>query len=116
MAKLSVKRVDSAKPGRHVDGDGLMLVVKASGGRSWIVRAQYQGRRRDIGIGGYPIVSLASARELAMDLRRQIRKGVDPVASRRQAKAIPELAEALDMWIAKEAPHWRGGIEGLGSP
>lgn len=112
MANLSVRRVDSAKPGRHVDGAGLMLVVKPTGRKSWIVRVQHEGRRRDIGLGGYPMVRLASARELALDLRRQIRNGVDTVASRRRQRSVPTLAEALDLWIAKEAPDWRGGIDG----
>jgi integrase len=89
-----------------------MLVVLPTGGRSWIVRVQHSGRRRDIGLGGYPIISLARARELALETRRAVREGRDPVAERRQALAVPTLAAALQDWIAKEAPDWRGGLEG----
>jgi len=104
--------VETAKPGRHMDGDGLMLVVQSTGGRSWIVRVQHEKRRRDIGLGGFPIIGLARARELALETRRAIREGRDPIAERQQHLAVPTLAEALHVWIAKEAPDWRGGLEG----
>jgi hypothetical protein len=59
---LSVRKVQTAKPGRHSDGRGLMLLVKASGARSWVLRYQLKGRRRDMGLGPYPEVTLAEAR------------------------------------------------------
>ena len=45
------------KPGRHGDGNGLYLVVKPSGSKSWVIRTVVRGRRCDIGLGGYPLVS-----------------------------------------------------------
>ena len=56
---LSVRKVQTAKPGRHTDGQGLMLLVKPSGARTWVLRYQIKGRRRDMGLGSWPEISLA---------------------------------------------------------
>ena len=50
---LTVRKVATAKPGRHSDGRGLMLLVKQSGARSWVLRYQMKGRRRDLGLGSW---------------------------------------------------------------
>ena len=78
--KLTARRVETAPPGTHEDGRGLRLVVRPSGSRSWILRYQIEGRRRDMGIGRYPETTLAMARDRALDLRRQIDTRRDPVA------------------------------------
>jgi hypothetical protein len=49
MAKLTAVTVKNAKPGRHADGDGLYLLVKPTGAKSWLLRIQVDGQRRDIG-------------------------------------------------------------------
>ena len=61
--QLSAAGVKSAPAGRHIDRHGLMLVVQRSGSRSWIQRIHIQGKRVDIGLGGYPLVKLAEARD-----------------------------------------------------
>jgi len=76
---LSVRKVETARAGRFTDGRGLMLVVKPSGARSWVLRYQLNGRRRDMGLGPYPEITLAAARERALVARRQIVEGVDPL-------------------------------------
>ena len=76
---LSVRKVETASVGRYTDGRGLMLVVKPSGARSWVLRYQLNGRRRDMGLGPYPEVTLSAAREKALVARRQIVEGVDPL-------------------------------------
>ena len=84
MGKLTVYGVKAAKtPGTYQDGDGLMLVVKASGSRSWLVRVQADGRRRDFGLGSAKVVSLADAREKAAEVRKLYKDGIDPVAKRK---------------------------------
>lgn len=111
---LSVRKVQTAKPGRHMDGQGLMLLVKASGARSWVLRYQIKGRRRDMGLGAWPEISLAKARERAMDVRRAIALGQDPmtIAPERKKLTFQEAAEALigakrDGWRnAKHAAQW----------
>jgi Arm DNA-binding domain len=59
---LTILKVKNAKPGRHVDGRGLCLLVKPSGARTWMLRMQLNGERRDYGLGSAHDVSLAEAR------------------------------------------------------
>ncbi len=64
--KLTVQGVKNLKePGKYSDGSGLGLFLwaKPNGGRFWVQRIVINGRRREIGLGGYPVVSLAEARE-----------------------------------------------------
>lgn len=70
---LTILKVKNAKRGRHVDGRGLCLLVKPSGARTWMLRMQLNGQRRDFGLGSAYDVSLAEAREAAALLRRQVR-------------------------------------------
>ncbi len=83
-------------PGRYSVGDGLILVVTKSGSRSWIARVlDPSKRRRDIGLGPYPEVSLKDARRRAGEMRNQSREGVDPVAAKRAAaRTIPTFKVA----------------------
>jgi hypothetical protein len=69
---LTILKVKNAKPGRHVDGRGLCLVVKPSGTRTWVLRMQLNGQRRDYGLGSAYDVSLADARTAAAELRRRV--------------------------------------------
>ncbi len=84
MGTLTAIKVKTTKePGRYGDGDGLMLVVKPSGAKSWQLRVQSAGKRRDIGLGSASTTSLADARERASEVRKQIRSGIDPVEAKR---------------------------------
>ena len=86
MAKLTALSAKTlSKPGRHGDGDGLYLNVSPAGSKSWVQRIVILGRRRDIGLGPYPAVSLARAREIAHDNRSAIAQGRDPIAEKREA-------------------------------
>ena len=64
-----------SKPGLHGDGNTLYLQVSKTGGKSWIQRVMICGRRREIGLGGFPTVPLAEARTLAMANRRAKKGG-----------------------------------------
>ncbi|MFN7174375.1 MAG: tyrosine-type recombinase/integrase [Thermaurantiacus tibetensis] len=111
--RLSARRVKTAGEGWHFDGVGSGLALRVRGnGRSWVLRVRMDDRQRDIGLGRWPDVSLAMARQRATEMRRAIAEGRDPVAERRAARAVPTLAQALDAWIAKEAPGWKGGAQG----
>lgn len=66
---------------------GLYLQLTPNGGRTWILRMLVGGRRRDIGLGGYPTVTLAQARDKAREAREKVQRGVDPVEERKSAKA-----------------------------
>lgn len=103
---LSARRAETAKPGRHGDGRGLFLYVKPSGARSWVLRYQVQGRRRDLGLGPYPDVNLAMARERASEARRLIAMGDDPIAKKQQAKPKTFRDAALEL-IESKRPGWK---------
>lgn len=90
---LTALKVKNAKAGRHVDGRGLCLLVKDSGARTWVLRMQQDGRRRDYGLGSVADMSLADARDAAATLRRQVRAGVDPVAERRMSRKVAPTFE-----------------------
>ena len=77
---LTDARVRHAKPGKHYDLNGLFLLVESGGSRRWVQRIVIQDKRRDLGLGSYPLVSLAEAREAAADNRKVARAGGDPTA------------------------------------
>ena len=103
-----------SRPGRHGDGDGLYLHVAPAGSKSWVQRIVVDGRRRDIGLGPYPAVSLARARAIAHDNRTAVAEGRDPVAEKREARetarrpapSIPTFAEAAARVIELRRPTW----------
>ena len=95
-------------PGLHRADETLYLYVAPGGSKSWVQRLTVHGRRRDIGLGGYPIVSLAEARELAFDNRKLARGGGDPLAERRKAK-MPTFREAAVQTFEANRPRWRNG-------
>lgn len=96
MAKLTALGIKNARPGRHGDGQGLYLLVKPSGARSWVLRVQYRGRREDIGLGSFADLSLAEARDKAAELRRAARQGKSARVERDKGKSIsPTFAEAM---------------------
>lgn len=66
---------------------GLNLQITPSGARSWLLRTVVGDRRREIGLGGYPTVTLGQARARAREALDAIRRGVDPVEERKAAKA-----------------------------
>src|SRR5215212_3979598 len=95
MVKLTDRTVRTAPAGRHMDGTvrGLSLLVKPTGGRSWVLRYQHQGARHDMGLGPYPEVSLAEARKTALEHRRALKvEKADSLAARRMA--VVESARA----------------------
>ena len=107
--KLSATRARALRePGRYSDGNGLHLFISKKGGKSWVQRITIDGRRRDIGVGGYPAISLAQARERAADNREAIGNGKDPVAEKRKP-AFPTFSEAARVVHVANKPRWRNG-------
>ena len=95
--ELSALAVASlAKPGMHAVGGapGLCLAVSQGGGRSWVVRLSIDGKRREMGLGGYPTVSLAQARQKARTARSDTHMGLDPVAQRKDARIARQALKA----------------------
>ena len=107
MAKLSVAKVRAlSRPGRYSDGGTLILNVTPGGSKSWIQRVTVDGVRRDIGLGSFPLVSLAEARDKAFENRRLARGGGDPLAAKRKVKA-PTFREAAQRTHEANRPRWR---------
>ena len=72
----------SAPTGKHVDGAGLWFIKRPDGGAQWMLRVSLGGKRREMGLGGFPDVSLKEARELAADYRKLAKQGIDPIKAR----------------------------------
>jgi integrase len=84
--------------GRYSDGKGLYLVVDRSG-RRWMFRYQLAGRRREMGLGPYPEVGLAVARQFAAEARAKAKTGIDPIDARRAIRAVPTFGAFADQLI-----------------
>ena len=104
---LSATRAKALKdPGRYADGGGLHLYISKAGGKSWVQRITIDRRRRDIGLGAFPSVGLAQAREKAADNRAAVAEGRDPVAEK-HSPAMPTFREAARAVHAANKPRWR---------
>ena len=104
---LSATRVRALKkPGRYSDGAGLHLYISKTGRKSWVHRITIAGRRRDIGLGGFPSVSLAKARQKAYENRAIVAEGRDPLAEK-HASPMPAFREAAHVVHEANKPRWR---------
>ncbi len=104
--RLRAKQIGTLPPGRHGDGGTLFLVVEPGGrSRHWVQRLTVDGRRRDLGLGGYPYVGLADARAAAFANRQLARRGGDPTAAVRQSR-IPTFRTACER--VEEGAAWKG--------
>jgi len=115
LSALEVSRLSEAGY-HHIGGvAGLVLQVTKSGTRSWLLRVLVGGKRREIGLGGYPDVTLAGAREAARTLREKIKAGIDPVAERQAARSALAAAvassitfkQAAEKYIAANEAGWK---------
>lgn len=105
--KLNVGKIKALNmPGLFGDGGTLYLKVAATGSKSWVQRITIDGRRHDLGLGGYPVVTLAEAREQAFENRRLVRQGRNPLAEKRRAKS-PTFREAAQKTFEANRPRWR---------
>lgn len=96
---LTPLQVKNAKAGRHADGDGLYLLVKTTGARSWVYRFMLAGKARDVGLSRCPEaidmlrktggedLTLAQARDVAAIYRMKVKAGIDPLAEREETLA-----------------------------
>ncbi len=88
LTALHISRLQ--EEGHHAVGGvrGLYLYVTAQGAKSWVLRTMVGDKRRHIGLGSYPTVTLAMARDKARQAHEQIQQGCDPILQKRQAKAL----------------------------
>lgn len=106
---LSARFVDTTKkPGLHADGGGLYLEVDKTGGKRWTFIWRVGTKRRQMGLGGVLVASLADARDAAENARKQVAKGLDPIEERRAARAAGRtFGEAADELLEALKPQWR---------
>ncbi|MEK8123539.1 Arm DNA-binding domain-containing protein [Methylocystis sp. IM4] len=102
--RLTAAKVRTAGPGVYPDGLGLYLCVSDSGSKSWIYRFSWQGRRPEMGLGSLIDVSLADAREAALEARRQVKAGINPIDAKRASKSAgvagKTFGDAADAFFA----------------
>lgn len=138
MGKLTVTGIralkhpgDRYRPVAFLDGDGLAVQVTKAGSKSWLLRYQFNGRAREMGLGPTATtaaeeaaggITLAKARDLAHEVRASLRSGVDPIAAReaRRAEAERKAQQEADRsfravstnLIAAKKPGWRSEKHG----
>lgn len=107
LNKLSDRKVKTErKPGRHSDGGGLYLEIKTSGSRAWLFMWKAGGKRTAMGLGAYPAVSLAAARDKATDYRRIVAAGGNPLVESK-TEAVPTFGEVADILLGSMGKAWR---------
>lgn len=119
--------------GMHAIGGAPGLYLRVNDGCSWILRYSFAGRRRDLGLGSYRDLTLAQARETAQEHRALIRKGIDPIETRRQERSTRQratakrvtFAQCVDGFLqahsyawrnAKHRAQWRSSLETYAGP
>ena len=116
LTALEVKNATATKTGRYLgDGNGLWLQVIPTGAKSWIFRYTRDGRAREMGLGATHTITLAEARELALECRKKLQNGGDPLAEREAARLAVKLEAAKAMtfdqcasaYIEAHRPGWK---------
>lgn len=113
--RFTAREIDALnRPGRYGDGDGLWLQVTAAGTKSWLLRYQRDHRSRHMGLGPYPEVPLAEARKLALEARRLLLRGTDPIehreserSAKRERKAALTFEQAASRYISDHRDGWK---------
>jgi integrase len=109
------------KPYSLSDGDGLLLLVKESGAKSWVLRYRMDGKEHRAGLGNYPKVSLAEARELKMAFKRELAFGGNPQKRQKEERKEAERIEALkaatfmklaNEWYKRQEDTWSNSSRG----
>jgi hypothetical protein len=109
------------KPYKLYDGGGLFLLIHPNGSRYWRLKYRLGGKEKLFAIGVYPDVTLAEARTKALDARRLVAEGIDPVIERRHRRAAvivgagETFQSIAEEWIASRAnvwsPSYREGVQ-----
>ena len=119
VRRLSVSSLRRLPSGMHGDGAGLCLQVTPSGARSWVFRFSLFGRAREMGLGSLNTVSLEEAREGALQCRKLLRDGRDPIEERKErlaaARAVatrrsPTFQECAEEFVAAHRAEWTSSI------
>jgi len=105
--RLSVRKIETAQQGKYEDGNGLRLVVSKKKAKKWVFRFTLAGRRREMGLGSYPAVSLSKARDLAFECRQDVALKIDPLEKRQiEQKKTPTFTTCAAMYIRAHRRGW----------
>ena len=119
--RLSAKRVENLKkPGLYADGGNLYLRIAPGGSKGWIFRFTLHGKTRDAGLGSFPTISLATARDQAEKLRKLLIDGIDPIEARKAERAAVRaeseqavtFEECARAYISSHEVGWRNEKHG----
>jgi integrase len=101
------KSTNGRRETQYPDGDGLMLVVRDTGSKRWVLRYWVDGHEKRAGLGKYPVIGLAEARDLKMQFKRELALGGNPQERKRAEKEAAAQAEAVKaMTFARVADDW----------
>ena len=104
----SARSVDTVtEPGYHRCDRGLYLQVARSGTKSWLFRykSPVTAKQREMGLGSLNLISLATARNMTLECRRQVLSGLDPLEERARSKRARQLAQARSITFQQAAEH-----------
>jgi len=105
---LSSRKVQTAKPGKHEDGGGLRLVVSKAGAKKWVVRFTINSKRREMGLGSFPDVSLIATRKKASECRLMASESIDPIEARRtEPEKTPTFTTCAARYIRAHRSAWK---------
>lgn len=115
------------KPGKYFDNSrmGLFLRIDNDGRKHWVQRIVISGRRREIGLGNFPLVTLSMAREQAVTNKRRVQMGGDPLAEKRKAQINDSFADVVEKYLEaklsefrseKHKKQWRATLDTYASP
>ncbi|MGB0499279.1 MAG: tyrosine-type recombinase/integrase [Rubricella sp.] len=117
MPSVSIRKPEKAlsarfvatvtEPGKYFDGQGLFLRVAKNGAKQWVQRITIRGKRCELGLGSPPAVSLAMAREKALENRGTAMLGGDPLAEKRKAREGLTFAQAVDACLSVKLSEFR---------
>jgi len=105
--KASTVNSNNLKPGKYADGNGLYLMVSKAGNKTWSYLYTLNGRRRQMGLGRVYDVPLVDARDEVRAARNMVRRGIDPIDTRKTEK-VPLFAEAIKSYFEAKGGELRG--------
>ena len=106
-AVRNAKTKNGKRETQYSDGDGLILIVKDTGAKRWVLRYWVDGEEKRAGLGKYPVIGLAQARELKLQFKRELAMGGNPQARKRAEKEEAEKAKAIKaMTFTRVAEDW----------
>ena len=111
MKLTKAKITKLKKRGLYGDGGGLYLQVAKGGSKSWIQRIVVNGKRRNLGLGGYPLISLTEARKASIEVRRDVYHGINPLAKKRRSQGLPLFVEVLERVFEKKRNEMKSAKE-----